>query len=162
MNPLTKYVLAALAIITFGFFQAPAQAADSRPITLINPLPPGGTLDFQGRAFAAVVEKYLGRPIVVVNRTGWAGEVGSLSIVKAQPDCYTLCLAWSDQTTESGDRFQICPLRPEGRKPSFSLDDFIVLGRISNSSPVFLVPASKSFPNVDPTSPLNYTDRIGT
>ena len=102
MNPLTNYALAALAIITFGFFQAPAQAADSRPITLINPLPPGGTLDFQGRAFAAVVEKYLGRPIVVVNRTGWAGEVGSLSIVKAQPDCYTLRLAWSDQTTETG------------------------------------------------------------
>ena len=102
MNPLTKYVLAALAIITFGFFQAPAQAADSRPITLINPLPPGGTLDFQGRAFAAVAEKYLGKPIVVVNRTGRAGEVGSLSIVKAQPDCYTLRLAWSDQTTETG------------------------------------------------------------
>lgn len=105
-----------------------------RPMTLINPLPPGGTLDLQGRAFAAVVEKYLGKPMVVVNKTGAAGAVGSLTVAQAKPDGYTLGLGWSAQTA------LIINEIIEGRKPSFTVDDFIVLGRFTDSSPVFLVP----------------------
>jgi tripartite-type tricarboxylate transporter receptor subunit TctC len=105
-----------------------------RPITLINPLPPGGTLDLQGRAFAAVVEKYLGKPMVVVNKTGAAGAIGSLNIAQAKPDGYTLGLGWSAQTALIINEIL------EGRKPSFTVDDFIVLGRFTDSSPVFLVP----------------------
>ncbi|MFZ4441249.1 MAG: tripartite tricarboxylate transporter substrate binding protein [Syntrophales bacterium] len=111
-----------------------AQEYPARPITLINPLPPGGTLDLQGRAFAAVVEKYLGKPMVVVNKIGAAGAVGSLTVAQAKPDGYTLGLGWSAQTA------LIINEIIEGRKPSFTADDFIVLGRFTDSSPVFLVP----------------------
>lgn len=111
-----------------------AEEYPARPITLINPLPPGGTLDLQGRAFAAVVEKYLGKPMVVVNKTGAAGAVGSLTVAQAKPDGYTLGLGWSAQTA------LIINEIAEGRKPSFTADDFIVLGRFTDSSPVFLVP----------------------
>lgn len=111
-----------------------AEEYPARPITLINPLPPGGTLDLQGRAFAAVVEKYLGKPMVVVNKTGAAGAVGSLTVAQAKPDGYTLGLGWSAQTA------LIINEIIEGRKPSFTADDFIVLGRFTDSSPVFLVP----------------------
>lgn len=111
-----------------------AEEYPARPITLINPLPPGGTLDLQGRAFAAVVEKYLGKPMVVVNKTGAAGAVGSLTVAQAKPDGYTLGLGWSAQTA------LIINEIAEGRKPSFTTDDFIVLGRFTDSSPVFLVP----------------------
>lgn len=111
-----------------------AEEYPARPITLINPLPPGGTLDLQGRAFAAVVEKYLGKPMVVVNKTGAAGAVGSLTVAQAKPDGYTLGLGWSAQTA------LIINEIIEGRKPSFTTDDFIVLGRFTDSSPVFLVP----------------------
>ncbi len=111
-----------------------AEEYPARPITLINPLPPGGTLDLQGRAFAAVVEKYLGKPMVVVNKIGAAGAVGSLTVAQAKPDGYTLGLGWSAQTA------LIINEIIEGRKPSFTADDFIVLGRFTDSSPVFLVP----------------------
>jgi len=111
-----------------------AQEYPTKPITLINPLPPGGTLDLQGRAFAAVVEKYLGKPMVVVNKTGAAGAVGSLAAAQAKPDGYTLCLGWSAQTALIINEIL------EGRKPSFNIDDYVVLGRFTDSSPVFLVP----------------------
>jgi tripartite-type tricarboxylate transporter receptor subunit TctC len=112
----------------------PAQEYPAKPITLINPLPPGGTLDLQGRAFAGLVEKYLGKPMVVVNKTGAAGAVGSLTIAQSKPDGYTLGLGWSAMTALIINEIL------EGRKPSFTLDDFIVLGRFTDSSPVFLVP----------------------
>ncbi len=111
-----------------------AQEYPARPITLINPLPPGGTLDLQGRAFAAVVEKYLGKPMVVLNKIGAAGAVGSLTVAQAKPDGYTLGLGWSAQTALIINEIL------EGRKPSFTVDDFITLGRFTDSSPVFLVP----------------------
>lgn len=115
---------------------SPLRAEDypARAITLINPLPPGGTLDLQGRAFAAVVEKYLGKPMVVVNKTGAAGAVGSLNTAQAKPDGYTLGLGWSAQTALIINEIM------ENRKPSFVMDDFVTLGRFTDSSPVFLVP----------------------
>jgi tripartite-type tricarboxylate transporter receptor subunit TctC len=127
-----------LFLVLFFVFVSPAlvraEEYPARPITLINPLPPGGTLDLQGRAFAAVVEKYLGKPMVVVNKTGAAGAVGSLTVAQAKPDGYTLGLGWSAQTALTINEIL------EGRKPSFTMDDFIVLGRFTDSSPVFLVP----------------------
>lgn len=133
---MTRRVL--LFLVLFLVLVSPAlvraEEYPARPITLINPLPPGGTLNLQGRAFAAVVEKYLGKPMVVVNKTGAAGAVGSLTVAQAKPDGYTLGLGWSAQTA------LIINEIAEGRKPSFTADDFIVLGRFTDSSPVFLVP----------------------
>jgi tripartite-type tricarboxylate transporter receptor subunit TctC len=62
----------------------------NRPITLVNPMAPGGTLDVQARAFAAVAEKYLGQPVTVVNKAGATGMVGGTSVAQATPDGYTL------------------------------------------------------------------------
>ena len=67
-------------------------AADypTKPITLVNPMAPGGTLDVQARAFAAVAEKYLGQPVTVVNKAGATGMVGGAAVAQATPDGYTL------------------------------------------------------------------------
>ena len=64
----------------------------SRPITIVNPLPPGGTTDLVARALAAVLEKRLGQPIVVENKSGAAGAVGTAFVANAKPDGYTLLL----------------------------------------------------------------------
>ena len=72
---------------------ATAQQWPSRPITLISPYPPGGTNDIVGRLFADKIAAKLGQPIVVENRPGAAGIVGSLAISKAAPDGYTLLMA---------------------------------------------------------------------
>jgi len=133
---MSRRVLLFLVLFLASVSAAQVWAEDypGRPVTLINPLPPGGTLDLQSRAFAASAEKYLGKPMVVVNKTGAAGAVGSLAIAQAKPDGYTLGLGWSSQTA-----FILNDIAA-GRKPSFLMDDFVVLGRFTDSSPVFLVP----------------------
>jgi tripartite-type tricarboxylate transporter receptor subunit TctC len=72
---------------------AQAQQWPSRPITLVSPYPPGGTNDIVGRLFADRLSAKLGQPIIVENRAGAAGIVGSLAVSKAAPDGYTLLMA---------------------------------------------------------------------
>jgi tripartite-type tricarboxylate transporter receptor subunit TctC len=70
-----------------------AQQWPTRQITLISPYPPGGTNDIVGRLFADRLAAKLGQPIVVDNRPGAAGIVGSLAASRAAPDGYTLLIA---------------------------------------------------------------------
>jgi tripartite-type tricarboxylate transporter receptor subunit TctC len=70
-----------------------ARAADaypSRPIHLIIPFPPGGSNDVVGRVFAAALGDRLGQTLVVENRSGAGGVVGTEIASKAAPDGYTL------------------------------------------------------------------------
>jgi putative tricarboxylic transport membrane protein len=69
----------------------PAEAAyPERPITLIVPWGAGGGTDATGRILANMMEKELGVPVSVVNRTGGSGVVGHSAIATAAPDGYTL------------------------------------------------------------------------
>ena len=65
---------------------ASAQSYPSKPVTLVSHYSTGGNADLAARALAAVVPKYLGQPVVVVNRTGAGGIVGSQSVVDAPKD----------------------------------------------------------------------------
>jgi tripartite-type tricarboxylate transporter receptor subunit TctC len=67
-----------------------AQNYPSRPITLIVPWGAGGGTDAVARIIAALLEKDLGQPVNVVNRTGGNGVVGHSAISTANPDGYTL------------------------------------------------------------------------
>jgi tripartite-type tricarboxylate transporter receptor subunit TctC len=81
--------VAAIALAALG--GAPAQAAyPERPITLIVPWGAGGGTDATGRILASMLEKELGVPVSVVNRTGGSGVVGHSAIATAAPDGYTL------------------------------------------------------------------------
>src|SRR6266540_1726807 len=72
-------------------FAATAQAAyPERPITLIVPWGAGGGTDATARIIAALLEKEVGQPINVVNRTGGSGVVGHSAIAQAAPDGYTI------------------------------------------------------------------------
>ena len=65
----------------------------TKPITLVAPYGPGGASDLASRTLAAVAPKYIGEPVVVVNRTGAGGVTGSTYVNKSKPDGYTLLLA---------------------------------------------------------------------
>ena len=69
---------------------ASAQNYPSRPVRVIIPFPPGGTLDTMGRSVAQKLQEQLGQPFVVENRPGGNGTIGADQVAKAQADGYTL------------------------------------------------------------------------
>lgn len=80
-------LLAGAALLAAGAAQA---AFPDRPITLIVPWGAGGGTDATARIIASLMEKELGQPINVVNRTGGSGVVGHSAIAQAAPDGYTI------------------------------------------------------------------------
>jgi tripartite-type tricarboxylate transporter receptor subunit TctC len=65
----------------------------SHPIRLIVPFPPGGTGDLLGRFAAKEMQSALGQPVIVDNRAGAGGAIGSDAAAKSAPDGYTLVLS---------------------------------------------------------------------
>lgn len=74
-----------------------AQADDfpSRPITIVVPFPPGGQADTLTRVVAQEMATTLGRPVLVDNRGGGGGAVGTVAVANARPDGYTLAYSSS-------------------------------------------------------------------
>lgn len=69
---------------------AAAQSFPAKPITLVVPFPPGGPTDSSARLFGKVMSERLGQPVIVDNRAGAGGTVGTTAVTRAQPDGYTL------------------------------------------------------------------------
>jgi tripartite-type tricarboxylate transporter receptor subunit TctC len=67
-----------------------AQAYPSKPVTVIIPFPPGGTLDVVGRMLAQKLGEQMGQTFVIENRPGGAGTIGATAVTKAPADGYTL------------------------------------------------------------------------
>ncbi len=80
-------LLACLAGTALG---AVAQSYPTRPVRLIIPFPPGGTLDTVGRMLAQKLGEQMGQPLVVENKPGGNGTIGAEAVAKAHPDGYTL------------------------------------------------------------------------
>ncbi|MGZ5180341.1 MAG: tripartite tricarboxylate transporter substrate binding protein [Ramlibacter sp.] len=90
------WLATALAALSLGTTALPAAAQGnypSRPVTLIVPWGAGGGTDATARIAASLLEKELGQPVTVVNRTGGSGVVGHAAIAAAPPDGYTIGLA---------------------------------------------------------------------
>ncbi|HUN67497.1 MAG TPA: tripartite tricarboxylate transporter substrate binding protein [Burkholderiales bacterium] len=85
-------VLATPLIALVQSFPALAQAWPSKPIRLVVPYPPGGSTDLLGRAVAAKVGDALGQQMIVDNRGGANGTLGSDIVARAAPDGYTFVL----------------------------------------------------------------------
>src|SRR5688572_33200104 len=91
-NCTRRLMLAGLAALTIPATVL-AQAYPARPITLIVPWGAGGGTDATARIIATLLEKDLGQPVNVVNRTGGNGVVGHAAIASAAPDGYTIGMA---------------------------------------------------------------------
>ena len=85
-------VAGAFAVAT-GFGASAQQAWPNKPIRFIAPYPPGGTTDIISRLLAAKLQAALGQPVVVENRAGAGGNIGTDAVAKAAPDGYTVLLA---------------------------------------------------------------------
>src|SRR6266513_4261072 len=101
--------------ILFGLFAASAFAQrgyPSKPIRLVVPWPPGQATDLSARLVAQKLSESLGQPLVVDNRPGAGGVIGSDTVAKSAPDGYTL-LAGSSGPISINPIVQKVPYDPE-------------------------------------------------
>jgi len=120
--------------------QSPPSVYPDRPITLIVPYAPGGGNDVLARAVAEPMGKSLGQPVVIENRGGAGGAVGTRQVAKAAPDGYTLGLGGTGTLAIDPTLYPNVGYDP--RK------DFAPVGLIATSPLIILVNPSLAARNV--------------
>ena len=130
--------VAALALVAaMVALPAVAQSYPSKAVRLVSPFPPGGSVDLVGRLLAAKLSESLSQPVVVDNRSGASGVIGTEIVMNAPPDGYTLLVNTIPFVT---NQF----LMP--RVPYDPLRDFVSIS---------LVASSPSLVTVHPSVPVN-------
>jgi tripartite-type tricarboxylate transporter receptor subunit TctC len=89
---LRRAAAALIALLVCGLPVAAAQDYPNRAITLIVPYPPGGGVDTMGRLMGQKLSVALGQQVIIENRGGAGGMLGTRTAVKAAPDGYTLVM----------------------------------------------------------------------
>jgi tripartite-type tricarboxylate transporter receptor subunit TctC len=110
-----------------------AQDYPSRPIRVILPFVPGGGVDFVGRLVARKFSESMGQPVIVDNRAGAAGALGSELVAKAAPDGYTLSV--NNNSTHGATPALYAKL------PYDAVRDFAPISVIASGPHILLVPA---------------------
>lgn len=88
-----RFLISACAVLTLvGVPSAYGQAWPAKPIRMISPYPPGGGIDHSARIISQALSDQLGQQVVVENRPGASGRIGTEVAAKAPPDGYTLVL----------------------------------------------------------------------
>ncbi|CAN7665789.1 hypothetical protein D9M68_91550 [compost metagenome] len=92
---------------------AAADAYPSKPIHFVVPYPPGGPTDLMARLLQASLQSRLGVPVVVENRAGAGGNIGTDVVAKAAPDGYTILLAASGPMAVNPTLYKRLPYNPQ-------------------------------------------------
>jgi len=123
------------AVLVVAMALGVAHAEDpypTRPVSMVVAFPPGGLADNTARPVAAVLERLLKQPVVVVNKAGAAGAVGYQTAASSKPDGYTVLMALvSVSVLPEVDKLF-------GRPPNYTRDQFTGIARI-NADPSMLV-----------------------
>jgi tripartite-type tricarboxylate transporter receptor subunit TctC len=124
--------LASLALLSgMAFAEYP-----TKPVTVVAPYGPGGASDLAARGLAAVAPNYVKEPVVVVNRTGAGGVVGSTFVARSAPDGYTLLLS----------RVGCNGVAPAiNMKTPYTWDGFTFLGLLELNPVVYVVQSTSPF-----------------
>jgi len=108
MSLRTIAALAALAVLSSAW----AQSFPSKPVRVIVTFPPGGTPDIYGRVMSVELAKLWNQSVVVENRTGAGGTIGTDFVAKAAPDGYTLLFAADASITIAPHLYSKLPYDP--------------------------------------------------
>jgi len=98
----------------------------SRPVRLVVPFTPGGVTDSSGRVVADFLGKRLGQQVVVDNKPGASGNIGTAQVVNAAADGYTLLLAFDGTMVINPHVF--------AKVPFDTMKDFAPVGKIGNAT----------------------------
>ena len=130
---------AALALSSHPVSAQP-QPWPSRPLRLVVPFPAGGATDLLARSISQRLALQLGQPVVVDNRPGAGGTLGSSEVAKAAADGHTLLVATSSTHSIAPHLNPNLPYKVEG--------DFTPIAHVANAPNLVLVPQSLAANNV--------------
>lgn len=102
----------ALLLLAFISLQAAAQGYPSKPVRLVNPFTAGGPLDLMGRILSERLSGALGKPVIVENKPGAAGNVGAAEVARAAPDGHTALLTLFSIVTSNPHLYDRLPFDP--------------------------------------------------
>jgi tripartite-type tricarboxylate transporter receptor subunit TctC len=125
LQSVIRAVSVAIALLAAPLTQAAAQPYPSHSITLIVPYPPGGGVDLVGRLVGQQLSASLGQQVIVENRAGAGGMIGTRDVAHAAPDGYTLGIMLTGLSLSPNAGYDINK-------------DFSPIGLIA-STPVFIV-----------------------
>jgi len=138
MMKLFKFTLFILTLCA-GFISAHAQQSNNypvKPIRLVVPFPAGGPTDQFARQYAQALSNQLGKPVVVDNKSGASGAIGSLEVKNSAPDGYTLLFG----TASTHVLYNLINAKPQYD----SIKDFTEIAVVGDAPIVFAVsPATK-------------------
>lgn len=129
----TVGILLALSAVLAVFTATAVLAADSypsKPVRLIIPFPPGGGNDIIGRLIATQLTEKLGKQVVVENRGGAGGIVGTEAAAHSQPDGYTLLMISPTYTVTTSTH---------GKLPYDPVKSFVPVAKLASSPAVLVV-----------------------
>ena len=136
-----KFAALALALSAAWAQPATAQAAyPSKPIKLIAPFAAGGAADTVARILAPKLSESLGQPIIIENRAGASGAIGSAYVAAAAPDGYTLLI-------NLGPPHQTVQFFTKGIKYD-PVKDFTAISHVATAPQALVVPASSPIKSV--------------
>ena len=103
---------AAVLLLAFVSLQAAAQGYPSKPVRLVNPFTAGGPLDLMGRILSEKLSAAFGKPVIVENKPGAAGNVGAAEVARAAPDGHTALLMLFSIVTSNPHLYERLPFDP--------------------------------------------------
>jgi tripartite-type tricarboxylate transporter receptor subunit TctC len=136
-----KAIAAAAAMGAAGAPRAAEAPFPSKPLRLIVPYPPGGVTDVAGRLAGEILSKKFGQPVVVENRPGANGMIGSQHVASAPPDGYTLLL--------NGLGGMVLPMATVTGLPLDTSRAFTPIGQMAEFINVLIVRADSPIRSVD-------------
>ncbi|MGE8364295.1 Bug family tripartite tricarboxylate transporter substrate binding protein [Cupriavidus basilensis] len=129
-------MLAASAIGMQGAAVA-AEAYPAKAIRFVVPYPPGGPTDLMARLLQASMQARFGIPVVVENRAGAGGNIGTDAVAKAAPDGYTILLAASGPMAVNATLYRSLPFSPQkDLAPVIQISAFPLVLEVHPSSPL--------------------------
>jgi len=90
MSQVLRFVSIAVLLLLLAPTVQAAQTYPERVVRIVNPYPPGGSVDVMARILAQKLTDNLAQQVIVENRSGGGGNTGSDFVAKAEPDGYTL------------------------------------------------------------------------
>jgi tripartite-type tricarboxylate transporter receptor subunit TctC len=103
---------AAILLLALVSLQAAGQGYPSKPVRLVNPFTAGGPLDLMGRILSEKLSGALGKPVIVENKPGAAGNVGAAEVARAAPDGHTALLTLFSIVTSNPHLYDRLPFDP--------------------------------------------------